>query len=277
MGIGWSTMSDAADYDIFISYTHDDAEVAKRLTDQLVGHGWSVFWDRILLPGATWRTQIQTALSAAKVVVVMWSNKAVGSRWVEIEADFAFQRDAYLPVKIDGCSLPLGLSHVQVADLRPWHAGTDPMLPDVLLAALKHRLGIPAAARQSIAPAPTGPTGTDATAINPDPAILLRGSAYSGENYELTVSLRQLYSKHDGLVIGRTSPQSDLTLAHPSVSRRHAVLLAADGRLVIYDAGSTNGTYVNDQEATRARPAALARGSTIRLGDIDLVVESIAY
>lgn len=277
MGIVFSTMSDAADYDIFISYTHDDAEVAKRLADQLVGCGWSVFWDRVLLPGATWRTQIQTALSAAKVVVVMWSDKAVASRWVEIEADFAFQRDAYLPVKIDGCSLPLGLSHVQVADLRHWHAGTAPMLPDVLLAALKHRLGTPAAARQPTALASTGPIATDAAAINSNPAILLRGSAYSGENYELTVSLRQLYSKLDGLIIGRTSPQSDLTLAHPSVSRRHAVLLAADGRLVIYDAGSTNGTYVNDQEATRAHPAALARGSIIRLGDIDLVVESIPY
>src|SRR5215472_4224713 len=114
-------MGGAGDFDIFVSYTHEDAGVARRLADELAGRGWSVFWDRVLLPGATWRSQIQSALSAAKVVLVLWSERSVSSRWVEVEADHAFQRDAYVPVRIDNAALPLGLSHVQVADLRQWH------------------------------------------------------------------------------------------------------------------------------------------------------------
>ncbi len=46
------------------------------------------------------------------------------------------------------------------------------------------------------------------------------------------------------LLIGRT--QCQVTLNHPQVSRQHAVIEGqADGRCVVRDLGSTNGTYVN--------------------------------
>ena len=77
-------VSGTVEFDIFISYTHEDSATAKRLAEELSSHGWSVFWDRVLLPGATWRTQIQSALVSARVVIVMWSDKSVNSRWVEV-------------------------------------------------------------------------------------------------------------------------------------------------------------------------------------------------
>ncbi len=276
-------MSGADDYDIFISYTHEDGDVAKRLADELAGRGWSVFWDRTLLPGATWRSQIQSALSAAKVVVVMWSEKSVGSRWVEIEADYAFQRDSYIPVKIDDSSLPLGLSHVQVADLRHWHGDPAHMLPDVLISALHHRLGSAATVERQPAPSPPPPSpstqgsvNADMTRVAADGLVRLSGAA-DGEKFEISVRLSQLRMKPEGLVIGRVAAQCDLAVPHASVSRRHALLAAVDGRLAISDLGSTNGTFVNGRPALREHPLDLARGASVRLGDVELVVEGVLH
>lgn len=252
-------MSGANTYDIFISYTHDDVDAAKRLAEELKLRGWSVYWDRELLPGATWRTQIQSALAAAKVVVVMWSQKAGASRWVEIEADHAFQRDAYLPVKIDNSPVPLGFSHVQVADLRQWHADPSAAMPKDLALALQHRLGSPVVS-VAVAAAP---------AVS-DPVFRFSGIALDGATCEIAVRLSQLREKREGLVIGRAADQADLIVSHASVSRRHAVLTAVGERLAIADLGSTNGTYVDDKPAPQGRPLEFGRDAVIRLGDVDL-------
>ncbi|UYN97119.1 MAG: TIR domain-containing protein [Enhydrobacter sp.] len=272
-------MSEAGAYDIFISYTREDAEPAKRLADELTRQGWTVFWDRMLLPGTTWRTQIQAALSGARVVVVLWSQRSVESRWVEIEADHAFQRDVYLPVKIDAAPLPLGLSHIQVADLRQWHAAPGQPLPDVLVSALQRRLGgqsapPPPARRPPAAPAPTD-DDDGATRVAVDRTIRLAGRSRDGAPFELSIRLSQLRMRPDGLVIGRKAGQADLVLAHESVSRRHAVVVSSDGRLTVSDLGSTNGTFVDDKPALRERPAELVRGAVLRLGEVELTVEGV--
>lgn len=52
-------------------------------------------------------------------------------------------------------------------------------------------------------------------------------------------------SEIETLTIGRTN--STLTLAHKSVSRRHALISKDNGNLYIEDCGSSNGTYVNNK------------------------------
>lgn len=47
-------------------------------------------------------------------------------------------------------------------------------------------------------------------------------------------------------VIGR-GREASLTLPHPLVSRRHTEIFELDGRLVVRDLGSLNGTFVNNQ------------------------------
>ena len=47
-------------------------------------------------------------------------------------------------------------------------------------------------------------------------------------------------------VIGR-GREATLTLPHPLVSRRHTEIFEQDGRLVVRDLGSLNGTFVNNQ------------------------------
>ena len=64
-------------------------------------------------------------------------------------------------------------------------------------------------------------------------------------------------------VIGREG--TDIVLADPEVSRRHAAIRAHGEGIAIEDLGSTNGTYVNDQRVQGTQP--LSDGDTVRLGN----------
>ena len=70
-------------------------------------------------------------------------------------------------------------------------------------------------------------------------------------------------------MIGRLQG-SDLTVADPRVSKRHAVILERDGRLVIEDLGSANGTLVNNLPVDSVP---LKAGDTIQVGTAHFVVE----
>jgi pSer/pThr/pTyr-binding forkhead associated (FHA) protein len=62
-------------------------------------------------------------------------------------------------------------------------------------------------------------------------------------------------------------------LLDSSVSRRHARLSVGPGNILqIEDLGSTNGTAINGERIDSGVPHPLAPGSTLRLGDIELVV-----
>jgi pSer/pThr/pTyr-binding forkhead associated (FHA) protein len=56
----------------------------------------------------------------------------------------------------------------------------------------------------------------------------------------------------------------DLPLRHEDVSRNHAVLRFENGRFVVRDLGSTNGTWVNGSEISAPTP--LAGGDRIEVG-----------
>ena len=66
------------------------------------------------------------------------------------------------------------------------------------------------------------------------------------------------------LRLGR-GDDNDIRIHDNSVSRRHAVIEPdSDGYLVL-DLGSTNGTYVNDQQVTM--PTVLRDGNFLRVGN----------
>ncbi len=67
----------------------------------------------------------------------------------------------------------------------------------------------------------------------------------------------------DAQVLGR-SPQADIILEDPYASEFHLRLTAREGRLVLADLGSTNGTYVNGRRVTA--PVDLSRGDAIQVG-----------
>jgi pSer/pThr/pTyr-binding forkhead associated (FHA) protein len=63
-------------------------------------------------------------------------------------------------------------------------------------------------------------------------------------------------------------PESDIFLDDVTVSRRHAEVRRSEGRFVVRDLGSLNGTYVNRE---RVDETELASGDELQIGKFKLV------
>jgi S1-C subfamily serine protease len=73
-------------------------------------------------------------------------------------------------------------------------------------------------------------------------------------------------------VVGRDE-DCDLTLSDEKISRKHASFAVhADGRVVLQDLGSTNGTFVDNRRLTQ--PAELRGNEQVRVGDTLLLVSA---
>jgi formylglycine-generating enzyme required for sulfatase activity len=129
--------------DIFISYGREDRGKAKDIADALKRQGFSVWWDRNILPGDAFDTVIEDALDAAKCVIVLWSRSSVSSKWVKIEASEGKQRGIIIPVLIDDVNIPLAFRRMQAADLRDWSGKLPYPGFDNLLKAVAGILGRP--------------------------------------------------------------------------------------------------------------------------------------
>ena len=76
------------------------------------------------------------------------------------------------------------------------------------------------------------------------------------------------------VTIGR-GPQCDLQILTHFVSREHARITSSAGRILIEDAGSRNGVFVNSVRVDRQ---ALQQGDLITIGDTQFrFVESMAH
>ncbi len=73
---------------------------------------------------------------------------------------------------------------------------------------------------------------------------------------------RKYALNQSSILIGRSS-KTDIQIDQDSISRNHAMLLNDGSRYLARDLGSTNGTYVNDQQITEH---ALIDGDQIRVG-----------
>ena len=72
--------------DIFLSYTEQDRDAVRRLAETLQSVGWSVWWDRRIPAGMTWRSVLERELQQMRCMVVLWSRHSVQSDWVCEEA-----------------------------------------------------------------------------------------------------------------------------------------------------------------------------------------------
>src|SRR5688572_11684888 len=106
--------------DIVLSYARDDRRQAELVADALEHSGWSVWWDRAILPDTSYRQVIEAQLSAARCVVVLWSAAARESNWVHDEATLALSRNVLVSVLIDDSEPPLGFRQQQTANLAQW-------------------------------------------------------------------------------------------------------------------------------------------------------------
>jgi pSer/pThr/pTyr-binding forkhead associated (FHA) protein len=67
------------------------------------------------------------------------------------------------------------------------------------------------------------------------------------------------------------SPQCDFPIRHETVSGLHCEITITGEGLLVRDCGSTNGTYIDNQPVSEA---ILQAGQVLRLGDVEIVVES---
>ncbi len=120
--------------DIFLSYASADRDRVRPLVAWLQGRGWSVWWDRTIVPGQTWDEVLAVALADSRCVLAVWSRASVNSDWVRIEASDGKEREILVPILIDDIALPLAFRLVQAASLVGWNGEENhPALTQVAL------------------------------------------------------------------------------------------------------------------------------------------------
>ncbi|MGZ9220152.1 MAG: toll/interleukin-1 receptor domain-containing protein, partial [Candidatus Binatia bacterium] len=104
--------------DIFISYANEDRETAGHLARALESAGMSVWWDRRIPAGRTWRAVLEEALQGMRCLIVLWSQNSLKSPWVLEEAEEARRLEKLLfPVLIETVAPPVGFRAIQAANL----------------------------------------------------------------------------------------------------------------------------------------------------------------
>jgi len=74
----------------------------------------------------------------------------------------------------------------------------------------------------------------------------------------------------DGDYIGRDGGSSQIVIGDPRISKRHLWIGVKNGRVVIEDQNSRNGTFVNDPKSARVTELPLNIGDTVILGESDV-------
>jgi pSer/pThr/pTyr-binding forkhead associated (FHA) protein len=90
-------------------------------------------------------------------------------------------------------------------------------------------------------------------------ALVIERGPQTGMTYVLTPG---------NTTVGR-HPESDIFLNDVTISRQHCRFLLGEGKLVVEDSGSTNGTYVND---ARVDEAQLRAGDEVVVGRFHFLV-----
>ena len=104
---------------IFISYSRQDADFALQLGRDLRDAGVHLWIDQLdIPPGGRWDREVERALKASRMLIVVLSPEAVASENVMDEVGYALSESKrVVPVMCRRCELPLRLQRVQYVDL----------------------------------------------------------------------------------------------------------------------------------------------------------------
>jgi FHA domain len=92
-------------------------------------------------------------------------------------------------------------------------------------------------------------------------SIKFVSGALAGQQFEI---------KPDGEYVGRDGGSAQIVIPDPRISKRHLWIGVREGRVVIADQNSRNGTFVNDPKSARVTEASLNPGDTVILGESDV-------
>ena len=136
--------------DIFISYASEERDRVQPLISALESTGWSIFWDRTIPAGKTWRQVIGSEIRACRSVLVVWSENSVTSEWVLEEAETGKRRGILIPVLLDNVEPPFGFGNIQAANLTAWNGDSSSPIFTHLVADITTILGqAPAAVKEA--------------------------------------------------------------------------------------------------------------------------------
>jgi hypothetical protein len=85
-----------------------------------------------------------------------------------------------------------------------------------------------------------------------------------------TLAGQQFEVKPDGEYVGRDSSSAQIVISDPRISKRHLWIGVREGRVLVVDQGSRNGTFINDPKSPRVTETALNSGDTVILGESDV-------
>jgi len=74
------------------------------------------------------------------------------------------------------------------------------------------------------------------------------------------------------IVVGR-SEEAKFRIQQDRVSRKHCEFFATDGEVFVRDLGSTNGTFLDDEQVETSRKRRVASGAIVRVGSLVFRVE----
>jgi hypothetical protein len=138
---------------VFISYDAEDRELAREIVTGLEAAGWSVWWDRRIPAGKTWRSVLDKALEDMDCMLVLWSARSIESHWVIEEAEEGRSRGKLLPLLMEPVRPPRGFREIQALSFVDWDRSAEAACFRTLLHDLAALTGEPA-------PAAPGPRAT---------------------------------------------------------------------------------------------------------------------
>jgi hypothetical protein len=105
---------------IYIAHSSKDSRVSKRIAKSLRRRGLEVWYDGWeIRVGDSITQRISHGLEQGDFLIAVLSRNSVKSRWVQKELSAALQIGLFvLPVRIDGCRIPILLRDLRYADLR---------------------------------------------------------------------------------------------------------------------------------------------------------------
>lgn len=144
--------------DIFLSYARGDQPRVEALASALNETGYSIWWDKQIEGGRHFAKDIEKEISAAKAVIVVWSESSVESNWVLDEASFGRDEGKLVPVSFDGTMPPFGFRQIQSIDFSAWPKDSSAF--DALQRSLEITFGREPASSEAIGTSAKGPVGS---------------------------------------------------------------------------------------------------------------------
>jgi Tol biopolymer transport system component len=256
--------------DLFISYSREDQEVARRFAEGFERAGLSVWWDQSLNPGEAFDQVTEQALEQARAVIVLWSKNSVSSRWVRAEATQANADGRLVPVMVEACKRPIMFELTHTADLSKWKGNLDDPTWQAFIASLQrfvrhgaHGVGEPGlpiqASKPSLRERLVAFASTLLAALSWTGSLLRRHAG--------SLALVLLGAAMAGLIAWQLRPQIAHEVTHFAVdlpgtwSLGEPLAISPDGRRIVYSIQRQLYVQRLDQDAPTPIPGATDAGN----------------